>query len=160
MSSVSSDDHKEQAKVTLHGVAAIEAVNRVWTPLSKTFLFIGWVLDMISHRKQTLTSLLYSAWRFFLRIALVAYVYSLDGSTSYLYLAFATSSFQDHSLLSSISVAQAIILAVAKPPSAKIADDFGRAQGVWSFFVSFPFFSFLLPQRTSFFFLTWLTFNR
>lgn len=67
----------------------------------------------------------------FNRIALVAYVYSLDGSTSYLYLAFATSSFSDHSLLSSIGVAQAIILAVAKPPSAKIADVFGRAQGAY-----------------------------
>jgi MFS family permease len=85
-------------------------------------------------------------------IALVAYIYSLDGAspashtlhvlsvvscagtTTYQYLAYATSSFGDHSALATIQVAQAIILAVAKPPAAKIADLFGRAEA-YAFFV-------------------------
>ena len=44
------------------------------------------------------------------------------------YQAFATSSFMMHSSLSTIAVVQAIILAIAKPVSAKISDVFGRAE--------------------------------
>jgi hypothetical protein len=50
------------------------------------------------------------------------------GTTTYQYLAKATSSFGQHSILATIQVAQAIILAVTKPPAAKIADLFGRAE--------------------------------
>ena len=45
----------------------------------------------------------------FLRIALASYIYSLDGQTTYNYLAFATSAFDKHSLISTIQVAQSVI---------------------------------------------------
>lgn len=44
-------------------------------------------------------------------LGLAAYIYSLDSSTTSYYLAFATSSFGKHSLISSIQVAQSIISA-------------------------------------------------
>lgn len=43
------------------------------------------------------------------RIALASYVYSLDNQTTSNYLAFATSYFGAHSLISSLQVAQSII---------------------------------------------------
>ncbi|KAJ3529577.1 hypothetical protein NM208_g9690 [Fusarium decemcellulare] len=43
-------------------------------------------------------------------------------------LVFVTSSFQQHSLVSTIGVVQGVVLAVVKPPMAKIADVFGRLE--------------------------------
>lgn len=43
------------------------------------------------------------------RIGLASYIYSLDGTTTYNYLAFATSAFDKHSLISTIQVAQSVI---------------------------------------------------
>lgn len=94
---------------TLPGTAKVAAARRVWGPRSKVALGLG--------------------------VALVAYIYSLDGTTTYQYLAFATSFFGQHSLLATIQVAQAIILAVTKPPAAKIADLFGRAEAYITFVV-------------------------
>ncbi|KZV82502.1 drug:h+ antiporter [Exidia glandulosa HHB12029] len=84
------------------GVLKAEATRRVWGPKSKILLYIG--------------------------IALVAYVYSLDGTTTYLYQAQATSAFQQHSSLATVAVATAIILAVTKPIAAKLSDVLGRAE--------------------------------
>ncbi|KIM27656.1 hypothetical protein M408DRAFT_16535 [Serendipita vermifera MAFF 305830] len=64
----------------------------------------------------------YSRWVLYISLGLAAYVYSLDNSTTYFYTAFATSSFSHHSLLASIEVAAAVILAVGKPVIARIAD--------------------------------------
>lgn len=74
-------------------------------------------------------------------LGLAAYIYSLDGTTTYFYLNFATSSFGEHSLISPIQVAQSIIsqlshkvssiiltivitfpVACGKPVVAKVAD--------------------------------------
>ncbi|KAF8598531.1 drug:h+ antiporter [Ceratobasidium sp. AG-I] len=59
-------------------------------------------------------------------IALAAYMYSLDGSTTWTYLAFAGSSFGDHSLIAAVQVAQSIIVACGKPFIAKSADALSR----------------------------------
>lgn len=64
----------------------------------------------------------YSRWFLFIGLGLAAYIYSLDGTTTYVYLSYAASSFSDHSLISPIQVAQSIIIAVGKPVVAKIAD--------------------------------------
>ncbi|CAL1710437.1 unnamed protein product [Somion occarium] len=69
----------------------------------------------------------YSRWALFISLGLAAYVYSLDGSTTYMYLSFAASSFGEHSLIASIQVAQSIIIAVGKPVIAKVADVTSRA---------------------------------
>ncbi|EMD31052.1 hypothetical protein CERSUDRAFT_163556 [Gelatoporia subvermispora B] len=83
------------------GVKKVEAAEKVYGRYSKWFLFIG--------------------------LALASYIYSLDGSTTYTYLAFATSAFGGHSLISSIQVAQSIIVACGKPVIAKLADATSRA---------------------------------
>ncbi|KAH7922339.1 hypothetical protein BV22DRAFT_1121535 [Leucogyrophana mollusca] len=64
----------------------------------------------------------YSRWCLFIGLGLASYIYSLDASTTYVYLTFAASSFDKHSLLSSITVAQSLIVAVGKPVIAKVAD--------------------------------------
>merc|ERR1712093_119608 len=89
---------------TQKGVLKVESVSRVWGRKSKATLFVA--------------------------IALAAYIYSLEGTTTWQYGAYATSSFSQHSLLGAIGTAQAIILAVTKPFSAKFADVFGRAEAL------------------------------
>ncbi|PVF93335.1 MFS general substrate transporter [Serendipita vermifera] len=64
----------------------------------------------------------YSIWVLYISLTLAAYIYGLDSSTTYFYVPFATSSFSNHSLLSSIEVAAQVILAVGKPVIARIAD--------------------------------------
>ena len=78
------------------------------------------------------------------RIGLASYVYSLDNQTTSNYLAFATSYFGAHNLISSIQVVQSILgkfpykgcniyrlrfplVAVGKPIIAKVADVTSRA---------------------------------
>ncbi|KAJ3548443.1 hypothetical protein NM688_g5297 [Phlebia brevispora] len=78
------------------GVKTVEAAEKVYGKYSKWFLFIG--------------------------LGLASYIYSLDGSTTYTYLAYATSTFSEHSLISSIQVAQSVIISVGKPVIAKLAD--------------------------------------
>ncbi|PVF93334.1 MFS general substrate transporter [Serendipita vermifera] len=64
----------------------------------------------------------YSRVVLYVSLGLAAYVYSLDQTTTYFYVSFATSSFATHSLLSSIEVAAQVILAVGKPIIARLAD--------------------------------------
>ncbi|KAF9229770.1 MFS general substrate transporter [Gyrodon lividus] len=80
----------------------------------------------------------YSRWCLFIGLALASYIYSLDASTTSVYLTFATSSFGEHSLISSITVAQSLIVAVGKPVIAKVADVSSRGTaytGVLFFYV-------------------------
>ncbi|KAG6830481.1 hypothetical protein H0H92_000488 [Tricholoma furcatifolium] len=89
--------------VAYGGVKTVEATHKVYGKYSKWFLFIG--------------------------LGLAAYIYSLDGQTTYTYLSYAASEFEDHTLISTIQVAQSMInpsnaflVAVGKPVIAKIAD--------------------------------------
>ncbi|TDL21860.1 MFS general substrate transporter [Rickenella mellea] len=69
----------------------------------------------------------YTKWILFVSLGLASYIYALDSSTTPAYLAFASSAFGEHSLISSIQVAQSIIIAVGKPVIAKVADVTSRA---------------------------------
>lgn len=51
----------------------------------------------------------YSRWALFISLGLAAYIYSLDGTTTYSYLSWAVSEFGKHSMISTIQVAQGII---------------------------------------------------
>ncbi|PPQ68692.1 hypothetical protein CVT24_007577 [Panaeolus cyanescens] len=64
----------------------------------------------------------YTKWALFISLGLAAYIYSLDGTTTYTYLQIAASYMDHHSLIGTITVAQTIIVAVGKPIIAKIAD--------------------------------------
>ncbi|KAI1784015.1 MFS general substrate transporter [Ganoderma leucocontextum] len=103
VSTLSPDVAEEiEAEEDAHGgVAAVEAAEQVFGQYSKWFLFLG--------------------------IGLASYVYSLDNQTTSNYLAFATSYFGAHSLISSIQVVQSILVAVGKPIIAKVADVTSRA---------------------------------
>ncbi|KAI0092894.1 drug:h+ antiporter [Irpex rosettiformis] len=68
----------------------------------------------------------YSKWFLFLGLGLASYIYSLDGTTTWTYLAYATSAFGEHSLISSVQVAQSVIIACGKPVIAKLADTTSR----------------------------------
>jgi len=82
------------------GVARIEAVTAHLSFKDRIWLFVG--------------------------VFLIAYAYGLDGQTRYTYQTYATSSFDLHSLLSTVGVVRSVIAAAAQPTAAKIADVFGR----------------------------------
>ncbi|KAL1409007.1 hypothetical protein Q8F55_005831 [Vanrija albida] len=67
-------------------------------------------------------------WVLYISIGLAAYIYSLDGTTTWQYLVYATSSFFEHSFSGTIDTAGAIIIAIGKPLMAKLADVIGRAE--------------------------------
>lgn len=84
------------------GVARISAISSVITNRDRVFIFLG--------------------------VFLVAYAYGLDGTVRYVYQPYATSTFQNQSLVSTVSTLRAVIAAAAQPTSAKIADVFGRVE--------------------------------
>ncbi|KAI0702931.1 major facilitator superfamily domain-containing protein [Cerioporus squamosus] len=98
----SSVKHKTGVTTTAAGVAKVEAVQAVYGKYGKYFLWAGLAMMMI--------------------------VFELDNSTVYTYQNYATSSFNQLSLLSTLSIAMTIISAVAKPPIAKISDVIGRGE--------------------------------
>ncbi|KAL7419034.1 hypothetical protein Q5752_005870 [Cryptotrichosporon argae] len=66
---------------------------------------------------------LYLLW---VSIGLIAYVYSLSRSTTAYYAAYATSSYSDHTIISTIGVINGIVAGVAPPFIAKLADLWSR----------------------------------
>lgn len=84
------------------GVARVEAIASQLTTADRVFLFLG--------------------------VFLIAYAYGLDGTVRYTYQSYATSSYSDHSLLTTINVLRSVIAAAAQPTAAKIADVFGRLE--------------------------------
>ena len=84
------------------GVIRVEALSSVMTLTDRIFIFFG--------------------------VFLIAYAYGLDGTLRYTYQPYATASFKEHSLLSSINVLRAVIAAAAQPTAGKIADVFGRVE--------------------------------
>ncbi|KAJ3499683.1 hypothetical protein NLG97_g129 [Lecanicillium saksenae] len=66
--------------------------------------------------------------RIFFGVFLIAYAYGLDGTLRYTYETYATNSFRQHSLVSTVEVIRSVIAAAAQPTAAKIADVFGRVE--------------------------------
>ncbi len=61
-------------------------------------------------------------------IFIIGYCYSLDSNTRYVYTAVATSSYSEHSLLSTVNVILAVIAAASQPVIARLSDVFGRLE--------------------------------
>ncbi|KAK1232837.1 hypothetical protein PQX77_004003 [Marasmius sp. AFHP31] len=78
------------------GIRTVEATHKVYGKYSKWFLFIG--------------------------LGLASYIYSLDSQTTYYYLSIAASDLDKHSLIATVQVAQAVIIATFKPVIARLAD--------------------------------------
>ncbi|GAB1522850.1 hypothetical protein RhiTH_005975 [Rhizoctonia solani] len=93
-------DHNEDHTLKPAGVRKSEAAQKVITGKHKICLIVS--------------------------IGLAAYIYSLDGSTTWTYLAFAGSALNNHSLITTVQVAQSIIVACGKPFIAKLADSLSR----------------------------------
>ena len=101
------------------GVQAVEAAELVFGRYSQWSLFVGYVsfsavLRCGCQGGSAATERAYLSCRR-ARIGLASYVYSLDNQTTSNYLAFATSYFGAHSLISSIQVAQSIIGELSLP---------------------------------------------
>ncbi|KAH8080721.1 drug:h+ antiporter [Cristinia sonorae] len=64
----------------------------------------------------------WSKWILFGSMAVGAFVYSLERTTTYQYLAWAASDLNDHSRIATIEIARAVITSCGKPPIAKLAD--------------------------------------
>lgn len=99
-------EHKSAADAVRNakspGVVRIEAISSVITFTDRIFIFFG--------------------------VFLVAYAYGLDGTVRYTYQPYATASFANHSLVSTVATLRAVIAAAAQPTAAKIADVFGRVE--------------------------------
>ncbi|CAK9786879.1 putative Siderochrome-iron uptake transporter [Cutaneotrichosporon oleaginosum] len=65
-------------------------------------------------------------WTLFISIFLVAYAYGLDGTLRYTYQNFATASWSNQALISTLNVIRAVVAAAVQPAYAKISDYFGR----------------------------------
>ncbi|KAI9322771.1 major facilitator superfamily domain-containing protein, partial [Dichotomocladium elegans] len=97
-----SDETDIHDKELSAGVAKVEALQKVW-----------------------------GKWGYYVLVAglfVASYIYSLDGLTTYNYLAIATSTVMKHSLTGTVTVAGSIIMAVGKPFMAKLADYLGRGE--------------------------------
>ncbi|KAK4126960.1 MFS general substrate transporter [Parathielavia appendiculata] len=84
------------------GVRRVEAIAAVLTTWDRVAIFFG--------------------------VFLVAFAYGLDGTVRYAYQPYATASFDNHSLLSTVNVLRSVIAAAVQPTAAKVADIFGRAE--------------------------------
>jgi len=100
--SINDYDSASTASEVQDGVRRIEAVARTWSK---------WGLAVA-----------------YMSILLMAFTTSLEGQVTFPLAAFAVSSFNNHSLLSTVYVVQNVVNAVIKPPMAKIADVFGRLE--------------------------------
>ncbi|GAA6052456.1 hypothetical protein JCM3770_001122 [Rhodotorula araucariae] len=81
-------------------------------------------------RMEAINSQLTPFWRCWLwtAIFLLSYCYSLDATVRGTLQSYATSSFEQHSLLSTVNVLKSIIAAASYPPYVKLADTFGRTE--------------------------------
>lgn len=59
---------------------------------------------------------------------LVGYAYGLDSQTRYVYTAYATASWSEHSLLTTVNAITALTAAAAQPVYARLSDVFGRLE--------------------------------
>lgn len=87
-----------------HGVAKIEALTQTWTKASLYTAYTGLFVGSIMASQEVMTT--------------------------YAYQPAATSSFQLHSLLSTIGVVTSVLNATVKPPIAKVCDVFGRFEAL------------------------------
>ncbi|KAL6241599.1 hypothetical protein RBB50_011380 [Rhinocladiella similis] len=67
-------------------------------------------------------------WCFFSSIFVFSYIVGLDFMVRNTYVAYATSSFHNHSLLATINVIRGVVAGAIQPSAARLADVFGRVE--------------------------------
>lgn len=98
----SSHEGHHHLKEKSPGVARIEAIAACLTPVTRTVLFAG--------------------------IFFLGYSFGLDAVLRNVYQTYATASYDDHSLLSTINVIRTVFAAATQPTTGKLADAFGRIE--------------------------------
>ncbi|KAJ0122113.1 hypothetical protein J7T55_002625 [Diaporthe amygdali] len=99
------DEKEKSANVSAtdqSGVATIEAAQAIWGKRGRYLIIAG--------------------------LALIMIIYEIDNTTVYIYLNYATSSFNALSVIGSLGTAKVVIFAAVKPPLAKISNVIGRGQ--------------------------------
>lgn len=81
-------------------------------------------------REAEIMADVYSAWYYQVMLLVATFIcsygYGLDGSVRYIYTGYATSSYAEHSLLSTINVINAVISAASQIIFARLSDVYGR----------------------------------
>ncbi|KAF7180867.1 hypothetical protein CNMCM7691_010158 [Aspergillus felis] len=95
-------DHPNQHHDKSPGVIRIEAISGCLTPVTRTILFLS--------------------------IFILGYAFGLDAVLRGVYQTYATASYDDHSLLSTVNVIRTVFAAAAQPTAGKLADAFGRVE--------------------------------
>ncbi|KAA8914943.1 hypothetical protein TRICI_002779 [Trichomonascus ciferrii] len=96
-------DSDTEVSAKVGGIGDIEAITTTW---SKRGLWIAWA-----------------------SISLLSVAMALDNQTLTVYTNYATASFQQQSLLSTVQIVNGVLNVVTRPPVAKIADVIGRFEG-------------------------------
>ncbi|OKL57386.1 hypothetical protein UA08_07410 [Talaromyces atroroseus] len=96
------EPQKPSEKLEVAGIARFEAAQAVWGRTGKYFLYLG--------------------------LAMIMIIFELDNVTTSSYITYASSSFNELSKVGTVSTAASIVLAIVKPPVAKISDVVGRAE--------------------------------
>lgn len=63
---------------------------------------------------------------FYIACFICAYVYALDGTIRYTFQNYATSSYAQHSLMTTVNVIRSVVAAASQPTYARLSDTFGR----------------------------------
>ncbi|CUM64918.1 uncharacterized protein PRCAT00002536001 [Priceomyces carsonii] len=86
----------------------------------------------IGVRKAEILALQWDKWYYKLILLfsafLVGYAYGLDGNVRYVFTGYATQSYAEHTLLSTVDVITAVAMAAAQPVYARLSDVFGRLE--------------------------------
>lgn len=83
-------------------------------------------------RKTELMCAVYSrSWLkvvYYVSVFLCAYCYALDGTLRYTFQTYATSSYSQHSLYTTVNVIRSVVAAASQPTYARLSDRFGRLE--------------------------------
>lgn len=113
---------KHTVKADVSGVSRVEATQAVWGKNGRYLIILGLALMMI--------------------------MYELDNTTVYNYQSYATSSFNQVSMLSTLSTVGTIVWAVCKPTIGKVSDVIGRGE-TYCITISFYILSYILCAKSS-----------
>lgn len=126
----SSDSHRGVANDAANDAAYDEG--RVGEPIERTRSFIRSTTRSYGIRKSEILvdQYLSPVLKVVLLVSVffVAYAYGLDGMIRYQLQAYATNSYAQHSLLSTVNVIKAVVAAAAQPTYARLSDRFGRLE--------------------------------
>ncbi|WPK23194.1 hypothetical protein PUMCH_000422 [Australozyma saopauloensis] len=122
-------DHKSERNLSVDGHPNGE------TPFKSTARSFG------VRKAELMTAQYKSGWLkalFYFSTFLCAYCYGLDGTIRYTFQTYATNSYSQHSLFTTVGVIRSVVAAASQPAYARLSDQFGRLE---LFIVSIIFYA-------------------